>query len=101
MSSNKGAIAKNTIYLYIRMLAVMLVSLYTSRVVLSVLGASDYGIYNVVGGIVSIMAMLNGTLSSSTSRFLTFALGSNDVEELNKTFSTSLNLHISVAFIVS
>lgn len=100
MSSNKGAIAKNTIYLYIRMLAVMLVSLYTSRVVLSVLGASDYGIYNVVGGIVSIMAMLNGTLSSSTSRFLTFALGSNDVEELNKTFSTSLNLHISVAFIV-
>lgn len=100
MSSNKSAIAKNTIYLYIRMLAVMLVSLYTSRVVLVVLGTTDYGIYNVVGGIVAIMAMLNGTLSSSTSRFLTYALGENDKEELNKTFSASLNLHIVVALIV-
>ncbi len=100
MTTSKSAIAKNTVFLYIRMLAVMLVSLYTSRVVLSELGATDYGVYNVVGGIVAIMAMLNGTLSSSTSRFLTYALGSNDKEELSKTFSASLNLHIVVALFV-
>ena len=93
-------IAKNTIFLYIRMILVMVVSLYTSRVILATLGATDYGIYNVVGGIVSIMAMLNGTLSSSTSRFLTYALGSNDEDKLTKTFSASLNLHICVALIV-
>lgn len=93
-------IAKNTLYLYVRMILVMLVSLYTSRVILATLGVSDYGIYNVVGGIVSIMALLNGTLSSSTSRFLTYALGKNDEKKLKDTFSASLNLHICVALIV-
>lgn len=58
----------------------MAVSLYTSRVILKVLGAEDYGIYNVVGGIVTIMAFLNGALSSSTSRFLTFELGKGSLD---------------------
>lgn len=74
VSDNKR-IAKNTIFLYIRMMVVMLVSLYTSRVILYTLGASDYGIYNVVGGIVTIVSFLNSALGGSTSRFLTFALG--------------------------
>lgn len=99
LSSNKR-IAKNTMYLYIRMLVVMAVSIYTSRVILQTLGAEDYGIYGVVGGIVAIMGVLNGVLSSSTSRFLTFELGRDEGDMLNKTFSTSLNLHIFVAIIV-
>lgn len=78
----------------------MAVSLYTSRVILKVLGAEDYGIYNVVGGIVTIMAFLNGALSASTSRFLTYELGKGSLERLKETFSASLALHIGVALLV-
>ena len=78
----------------------MVVSLYTSRVILSTLGASDYGIYNVVGGVVTIMVFLGGALGASTSRFLTYDLGLGDQEKLNKTFSAALNLHIAVAILV-
>lgn len=78
----------------------MLVSIYTSRVILDVLGASDYGIYNVVGGVVTMMAFLNGALGSSSSRFLTYELGTGNTEKLKKTFSASLNLHICVALLV-
>lgn len=78
--SNNKRIAKNTIFLYIRMMVVMLVSLYTSRVILNTLGASDYGIYNVVGGIVTIVSFLNSALGASTSRFLTFALGEKNLK---------------------
>ena len=99
MSDNKR-IAKNTVFLYIRQLVVMVVSIYTSRVILDVLGASDYGIYNVVGGIVTMMAFLNGALGSSSSRFLTYELGRGDQKQLNKTFSAALNLHICVALLV-
>lgn len=93
-------IAKNTIFLYIRMILVMVVSLYTSRVILATLGASDYGVYNVVGGVVTIMTFLGGALGASTSRFLTYDLGLGDQEKLNKTFSAALNLHIVVAILV-
>ena len=93
-------IAKNTIFLYIRMILVMVVSLYTSRVILATLGASDYGVYNVVGGVVTIMTFLGGALGASTSRFLTYDLGLGDQEKLNKTFSAALNLHIIVAILV-
>ena len=98
-SSNK-TIAKNTAFLYVRMLVVMVVTFYTSRVILQVLGVSDYGIYNVVGGVVTMMSFINGALGASSSRFLTYALGKGDKEELNKTFSASLNLHICVALLV-
>lgn len=99
LTSNK-TIAKNTAFLYVRMLVVMAVMLYTSRVVLEVLGAEDYGIYDVVGGIVTIMAFLNGALSASTSRFLTFELGRGNIEKLKETFSASLTLHICIAILV-
>lgn len=70
-SENTKRIAKNTLMLYVRMLFGMLVSLYTSRVVLQVLGVEDYGIYNVVGGVVAMFSMISSSLSSSVSRFLT------------------------------
>ncbi len=98
--SDSTRIAKNTAFLYARLFVVMLVTFFTSRVILDVLGASDYGIYNVVGGVVTFMTFLNGALGSSTSRFLTYELGKGDQERLNKTFSASLNLHMGVALLV-
>lgn len=98
-TSNK-TIAQNTAFLYVRMLVVMAVTFYTARVILETLGASDYGIYNVVGGIVPMMAFLNGALGASTSRFLTYELGTGDAKKLWTTFSASLNLHICVALFV-
>lgn len=79
---------------------VMGVTIFSSRIILQGLGASDYGIYNVIGGVVSMMVFLNSALNASTSRFLTYELGVGNVEQLKKTFSAALNLHISVAFIV-
>lgn len=99
MSSNK-TIAKNTILLYIRMIFTMFVSLFTSRVVLAKLGIEDYGIYQVVGGVVGMLSFLNGALSTGSSRFLTFALGKNDKDDLSKTFSTTLSIHIVLALLI-
>ena len=93
-------IAKNTLLLYVRMLFGMLVSLYTSRVVLQALGVEDYGIYNVVGGFVAMFSMVSSSLSSSVSRFLTFELGRGNADRLKKVFSTSLSIHILLAFII-
>ena len=93
-------IAKNTIFLYIRMILVLGVSLYSSRIVLAALGASDFGVYNVVGGVVTLMAFVSGALGGSASRFLTYDLGLGDQERLNNTFSASMYLHIGVAIIV-
>lgn len=99
ISSNK-TIAKNTLFLYFRMMFTMVVSLYTSRVNLSVLGIEDNGIYQVVGGLVAVFTFMNGSLSGATSRFLTFELGRKDFEKLKKTFATALNIHILVALIL-
>ena len=99
-SENTKRIAKNTLMLYVRMLFGMLVSLYTSRVVLQALGVEDYGIYNVVGGFVAMFSMISTSLSSSVSRFLTFELGRGDMEQLKKVFSTSLCIHLALAGIV-
>lgn len=82
------------------MLLTMVVGLYTSRVVLDVLGVDDYGTYGVVGGLVGMLAFLNGTLSIGTSRFLTFALGEKDKEKLKKTFSTALSIHLFLGLII-
>lgn len=82
------------------MLIVMGVTFFTARVILKSLGASDYGIYNVVGGVVTMLGFLNSALSSSTSRFLTYELGLGDQDKLQRTFSASLNLHIIIALIV-
>lgn len=86
--------------LYVRMLFSMLVSLYTSRVVLNTLGVEDYGIYNVVGGFVSMFSLISSSLSSASSRFLTFELGKGDMMQLKRVFSTSLLIHIALSVIV-
>lgn len=97
---NNKRIARNTILLYIRMGVSMIVSLYTARVVLSALGEVDYGILNVVTGCVAIFTFLNGALSGSTSRFLTFELGRGDQEQLRRTFSATLVIHIALAIAI-
>ena len=98
--SNSKRIAKNTIFLYIRMLILMLVSLYTSRVVLAALGVEDYGIYNVVGGIVVLFTFINNAMITSTLRFLNYELGKNDQLQAQKVFSISLNIHILIAIFI-
>lgn len=99
-SANNKRLAKNTMMLYIRMLFTLGVSLYTSRVILSVLGVSDYGIYNVVGGVVAMLAFMNNALSGATSRFLTYELGRKDQTKLNQTFSTAFSIHILLAILM-
>lgn len=99
-SENTKRIAKNTLMLYVRMLFGMLVSLYTSRVVLQALGVEDYGIYNVVGGVVAMFSMISSSLSSSVSRFLTFELGKGNLEGLKRVFSTSLSIQAALALII-
>lgn len=97
---NNKRIAKNTLLLYIRMLFLMGISLYTSRVVLNTLGIEDYGIYNVVGGVVTLFSFLNGTLATATQRFFSFAIGKGDSQELNKLFSITITIHFILAFII-
>lgn len=99
MSDNKR-IAQNTMFLYFRMFLIMGVTLYTSRVVLQVLGFEDYGLYNVVGGIVTIFTFLNSSLAAATSRYITFELGKKNFERLNKIFNTALVIHIAIAFLI-
>lgn len=99
-AENTKRIAKNTLMLYVRMLFGMLVSLYTSRVVLQALGVEDYGIYNVVGGVVTMFSLLSGALSAAVSRFLTFELGRNDLVRLRKVFSSALCVHALLALVV-
>lgn len=99
LDSNKK-IAKNSLLLYIRMLLNMVITFYTSRVVLNTLGVEDFGIYGVIGGIVSLLSFLNGCMSSTTSRFYTFELGRNDERQLKKVFSAALTIHIIIAVII-
>ena len=100
MATNNAVVAKNTIVLYIRTLFTMLVSLYTSRVVLNVLGVTDYGIYSAVGGVVAMFGIVSGALSSSISRFITFELGNNHQERLSTVFSTSINILLILSGII-
>jgi len=100
-TSNKR-IAKNTGFLYIRMLLIMLVTLYTSRVVLAELGIDDYGVYMVVGGVVSMFGFLNNCMTSSTQRYLNYELGRKDDDgtKIKQVFSTALLIHAIIAVIV-
>lgn len=97
ISLNNRRIAKNMMMLYIRMFISMAVSLYTSRIILQTLGVTDYGIYNVVGGLVSMFSFINSTMASATSRFLTFEIGSGNIEKLKATFNASFWVHIIIA----
>ena len=98
-SSNK-TIAKNTVFLYFRMMVTMVITLYTSRVVLKILGVDDYGIYQAVGGIVGFLSFINNALSTGSSRFITFGLGEGDNDKLKRIFSTTLTAHIALAVII-
>lgn len=99
-SDNTKRIAKNTLYLYFRMLLLMVVSFYTSRVILAELGVEDYGIYNVVGGVVSMLGVLNSSLGGANSRFLAAAIGKQDFLELNQIMSCIKFIHWCLAAIV-
>lgn len=90
-------LAKNTILLYIRMFLSIIVNLYISRVILNVLGFSDFGLYQVVGGIVIMFSFLNASLSGATSRFITFELGKNKFDDLIKVFNITFTIHLLIA----
>jgi len=100
MPSNTTRIAKNTLMLYFRQILIMLVNLYTVRVVLEILGVQDYGIYNVVGGVVVLFTFLNSAMTNATQRFLNFALGQDDAEQVRNVYSASLIIHIAIAVLV-
>ncbi len=93
-------IAKNTLYLYVRMFFNMGVSLFTSRVILNTLGVNDYGIYNLVAGIVVLFSFLNSAMSSSTQRFLNYEIAKKNIEKVNKVFCTSFNIHALISIVV-
>lgn len=97
---SKRRIAKNTALLYFRMILIMLVSLFTVRIILKSLGVIDYGIYNVVGGIVTMLSFLTGTMSSASQRFFAFELGRENYESLNKIFSATVNIYIIISIII-
>lgn len=99
-SSSNTRIAKNTIFLYFRTILIMLISLYTSRVVLKTLGVEDFGIYNVVGGVVALFGVISGGLSSSVTRFLNIEMGRNNGKKLRSIFSSAITIHIILAFII-
>lgn len=98
--ADKKIIVKNTLALYLRMIFVMAVTLFTSRIILEKLGVTEYGVYSAVGGVVAMLGFLNGTLSTGTSRFLTFELGTGDKEKLRQTFSTAFHTHLILAIFV-
>jgi len=100
MPSNAIRIAKNTLMLYVRQIVIMLVNLYTLRVVLVTLGVEDFGIYNVAGGIVVLFTFLNGAMTGTTQRFLNFALGQNDTEQVRNVYSASLVIHAAIAVVL-
>ncbi|WP_333559359.1 MATE family efflux transporter [Phocaeicola coprophilus] len=95
-----NSIIKNTLFLYLRMLFIMIVSLFTSRVVLNALGVNDYGIYNVVGGFISMFNVFCAGLSTTTQRFITYDLGKGDAKELTRTFSSCVIIYIFISIII-
>lgn len=100
-SRNNKRIAKNTAALYVRMLLLMGVNLFATRVVLQALGVVDYGIYNVIGGIVALFSILSHSLSTASSRFLNFEMGRENFERLKDVFSTSVTIQIALAVIIA
>lgn len=93
-------IAKNTLYMYIRMFFTMSIGLYTSRAVLAALGFEDYGVYNVVGGVVAMFGFINGAMSNTTSRYITYYLGQKNLSRLQEVFSTSFYIHVLIALLI-
>lgn len=100
MSNNSTRILKNTLFLYFRMLLVLGVSLYTSRVVIDKLGASDFGIYNVVGGLVASFSFISGTMIESTQRYLNFEIGKKNEEGARRVMNASRVIHLGIAIVL-
>lgn len=98
--SENSRIAKNTLFMYFRMFITMCVGIYTSRVILRVLGVEDYGLYNVIGGIVAMFGFLNNAMANATSRFLTFALGKGNAIKENEMFNMAIVIHIGISLII-
>lgn len=97
---NTKRIAKNTLMLYVRMLFMMFLGLFTSRIVLAALGENDYGVYNVIGGVVSMFSIMSGALNAAVSRFITFEMGKGEGARLNKVYSTAVTIQIILALAV-
>lgn len=93
-------VAKNTGILYGRMAVTMFISLYATRLVLAALGAEDFGLFNVVGGVIAMLGFLNASMASATQRFMSFAQGSGDIEKVQRIFNMSTLLHIGIAILV-
>ena len=100
ISENNKRIAKNTMVLYVRMFVMMFIGFFTARITLNALGVDDFGINNVVGGLVSMFSLLSTSLSSAAGRFITFALGKGDLDEQKRTFATTVNIHVVLAIVV-
>lgn len=100
VNTEKKRIAQNTLYLYLRMLFNLVVGLYSSRIILNVLGVSDYGLYNVVGGVVVFFSFLTGALGGATSRYITFHVGKKNTDELIKVFGNLKTLHVLLALVI-
>ena len=98
--SSTTRIAKNTLLLYFRQILILLVSLYTVRVVLNTLGAADYGIYNVVAGVVTMFSFLSGAMATASQRYFSFELGRGDTQKLSKTFSVTLCIYTLLILII-
>lgn len=99
-STNNKRLAKNTIVLYLRMLFTMVLQLYTSRLVLQALGVEDYGIYNVVGGVIAMLNFVNMSLSNANSRFIAVEIGSGNQDSINKVFSCIMSIHWLFAILI-
>lgn len=100
MNKENSRIAKNTMYMYFRLFFSLCINLYMSREVLRVLGVEDYGLYNVIGGIISMFGFLNGAMTNTTSRYLTFYLGQKNMDKLNNIFNMFLLIHFIIALII-
>lgn len=100
IKTNNERIAKNTIMLYLRTIVIMLVSLYTSRVILNALGEEDYGIYTIVGGFIALLSFINSSMTISIQRFLNIELGKNNVEEATKIYNTSIVNHVIISLVL-
>ena len=97
---NNKLIAKNTFVLYLRMLFTLAVSLFTTRELLRILGVEDFGLYNVVGGVVLMFGFLNNAMIASSQRFISFALGEGDNVKQKRVFSTSILIHLTIAIVI-
>ena len=100
MQSSNKRIARNTLMLYIRTFVMMPVSLYTSRIILEVLGENDFGVYNVVGGFIALLSFINSAMTKATQRFLNVELGKGNHDRVSRVYSMSLLIHFAIAVFI-